>query len=121
MPGGAFLLTRLSAVEFLVGLLAVWRVTHLLWGEDGPGAILVRLRKLAGNTLAGSLLDCFYCLSLWIALPVAWIFGTRWLDRVLLWLSFSGGAILLERITAQRSIPPAAEWHESSPEPADSK
>jgi hypothetical protein len=113
---------RLSATAFLIGCLAVWRITHLLWGEDGPGDIFVRLRKLAGESLFGRLLDCFYCLSLWIALPFAWALGVSWPERALLWLAFSGGAILLERATARHfphsssqsaDAPPSAIWQET--------
>jgi hypothetical protein len=105
--------TRLSITGLLIVLLAVWRITHLLWGEDGPGDIFVRLRKFAGKSFLGRLLDCFYCLSLWIALPLAWGMGRSWLERFELWFSFSGGAILLERATANDQRPPAAQWSET--------
>lgn len=100
---------RLSPTELLIAVLAVWRGTHLLWGEDGPFEIFLRLRKLAGRGFVGELLDCFYCLSLWIALPVAWVIGNNWLERAVMWFGFSGGAILLERVTVART-PPVAEW-----------
>ena len=105
--------TRLSITGLLVVLLAVWRITHLLWGEDGPGDVFVRLRKLAGESLFGKLLDCFYCLSLWIALPFAWFAGRSWQERLVLWFGFSGGAILLERATAPNPHPPVAQWSET--------
>jgi len=103
--------TRLSATDLLVVCLAVWRMTHLLWGEDGPGDVLVRFRKLAGEGSFGRLLDCFYCLSLWMSLPFAWAMGSSWLERAVLWFSFSGGAILLERATNRPA--PTAQWHET--------
>jgi hypothetical protein len=54
------------------------------------------------------LMDCFYCLSLWIAVPFAVLFGQGFKDRVLLWLAFSAGASLLERATDYgRGVPPA--------------
>jgi hypothetical protein len=103
---------RLSPTELLIAVLAVWRGTHLLWGEDGPFELLLSLRKLAGRGFFGQLLDCFYCLSLWIAIPLAWVMGQSWPSRLVLWLSLSGGAILLERITVART-PPTAEWSET--------
>jgi hypothetical protein len=108
------MLNALSATALVVGVLAVWRVTHLLWGEDGPGDLFVRLRRLAGEGFAGRLLDCFYCLSLWVALPFACVLGADWAERALLWLGLSGGAVLLGRATAPRSpaAPPPAVWHE---------
>jgi hypothetical protein len=65
-------------------ILVVWRLTHLLWVEDGPWDIFARIRRAAGRRFVGRLLDCFYCLSLWLALPIAWIAGTGWYDRLLL-------------------------------------
>lgn len=89
-----------------LGIFAVWRITHLLAAEDGPGEILAWLRRRAGDGFWGRLLDCFYCLSLWAAAPVAWRLargaaGGRggWELDVLLWLALSAGAVLLERLT----------------------
>jgi len=84
-----------------IGILSVWRVTHLLYGEDGPWEVIVRLRRAAGDGGWGSLLDCFNCLSLWMALPFAYLLGAGWEERLLLWPALSGGAILLERLTAK--------------------
>ena len=84
---------------FAAGILAVWRVTHLLQAEDGPWDVIVKIRKAAGNGFYGSLMDCFYCLSIWVALPPGLYFGKDWPEKVLLWLAFSGGAILLENLT----------------------
>ena len=95
------MLNTVSPVSLVIAVLAVWRVTHLFWGEDGPWDIFVRLRRLAGDGLFGSLLDCFYCLSLWIAAPLGWLLAHTWLERILLWLALSAGAILLERISAR--------------------
>jgi hypothetical protein len=82
-----------------LGVLATWRVTHFLQAEDGPADIVVRLRGRLGNGALGRLLDCFYCLSVWVAAPVAIWIGQRWDERGLLVLALSGGAILLERAT----------------------
>lgn len=107
------MLQSLSPLALIVAVLALWRVTHLFWGEDGPANIFVRLRRLAGDGVWGSLLDCFYCLSLWFSVPFAWVLGQSWSERLLLWLGLSGGAILLERLTAKNnSPPPPAAWHE---------
>jgi len=97
----------ISSTWALIGVLAVWRVTHLFWGEDGPGLIFVRFRRLMGSSFFGSILDCFYCLSVWVAAPAAYVLATTWTGRVLLWAGLSGGAILLERVTAAGKIPPA--------------
>jgi hypothetical protein len=86
----------------VLGILAVWRITHLLNAEDGPAAILARFRARAGSGVLGELLDCFYCLSVWVSIPVAFVTGREWSQRLLLWPAISGGAILLERITSDR-------------------
>lgn len=93
----------------LLGLLTVWRLTHFLFAEDGPWGVVVRFRRRAGRGLWGELLDCFYCLSVWIALPVAVVVGSGWLERIFLWPALSAGAILLERINSRdsRVTPPA--------------
>ena len=87
-----------------VAILGVWRITHLLHAEDGPADVFLRIRQALGSNMAGKALDCFYCLSLWIALPFAYWLGQTWGERILLWLAASAGAILLERITAPRSV-----------------
>ena len=83
----------------LVASLVTWRLTHLLQAEDGPWNIIVRLRLLVGASVIGDLLDCFYCLSIWVALPFACLIGTNWKERLLMWPALSGAAILLERVS----------------------
>lgn len=94
-----------------LGTLCVWRVTHLLNAEDGPGDLLVWMRRKAGAGFWGSLLDCFYCLSLWVSAPFALAMGADAKERFLLWLAFSAGAILLERATSNE--PPVPPYFES--------
>jgi hypothetical protein len=77
---------------FLISVLAVWRVTHLIQAEDGPFDVIYKLRKLAGESFFGSLMDCFFCLSIWVALPVGIYFGNDWMEKVLLTLSLEGCA-----------------------------
>lgn len=85
-------------VRIVLAVLATWRVTHLLASEDGPAGIIVRFRALLGQNLAGQLMDCFYCLSLWIAAPAAVFVSRQWPDWLMVWLALSGGACLLERL-----------------------
>ena len=89
-----------QSLRFLLAALAVWRVTHLLAHEDGPWDVLRRVRTGAVAIGLGRLMRCFYCLSVWIALPAGWFVGTTWLERFVAWLAASGAAILLERLTA---------------------
>lgn len=101
-------------MELLIAILGCWRVTHLVNAEDGPGDLLVHLRRAAGDGFFGKLLDCFYCLSLWIAAPFAAVVSRNWSEGVLLWLSISAGAILLERATTPRTA--AAAYYEEPEE-----
>lgn len=84
---------------FIFSILAIWRLTHLFSKEDGPFDIIFRLRKAAGAGFFGSLLDCFYCLSIWIALPFGIWLGNSWQEKILYWLALSGAACLLQRAT----------------------
>lgn len=95
---------------FLLPILATWRVSHLLWGEDGPWGLVARLRGWAERR-GVRLFDCFYCLSLWVALPAALLVTRTFPDWLMAWLGFSGAAILLERLTTA----PAATWRENAP------
>jgi hypothetical protein len=95
---------------FVLGTLSVWRITHLLSAEDGPWDLIVRIRRAAGSGFWAKLLDCFYCLSLWIAVPFAVVIGETSKERFFLWLAFSAGAILLERATLKE--PPIPTYFE---------
>jgi Protein of unknown function (DUF1360) len=85
------------AARFCVGALATWRLTHLLVEEDGPGDVVVRLRRRAGTSRLGEMMDCFYCLSMWTAAPVALAVAGRRREVPLTWLALSGAACVLER------------------------
>jgi hypothetical protein len=85
--------------QLTLSAFAVWRVTHLLAKEDGPWDVIVAVRLRLGDGFLGSLLDCFYCLSLWIAAPAAYLLMGRWRDWPLLWLGLSGVACLLEQMS----------------------
>jgi Protein of unknown function (DUF1360) len=98
--------------DLLLGVLGVWRLTHLLAAEDGPGEVLARFRRALGEGFWGGLLDCFYCLSLWVALPFALLLAPGWRERGLAWLALSAGAILLERGAARAPSPPPAPYLE---------
>jgi hypothetical protein len=103
----------------ILGALAVWRITHLLHAEDGPWRLLARFRERLGSGFWSELFGCFYCLSLWIAAPLAWALGGDWGERLLLWPALSGAAILAERATGDE--PPALFYDDESsdPEPTD--
>lgn len=84
--------------RLVVATLAVWRIAHLLAKEDGPADLIVRIRVRLGDRL-GELLDCFYCLSVWVAAPLSLFVCRDPLERLVTWIALSGGACLLERMT----------------------
>ncbi len=96
-------MTRME--DCLVAVLCLWRVSHLLSVEKGPFSLISRLRVWAGNGFFGELLDCFYCLSLWLAIPLAMLAGDGWAQRLLLWPALSGAACLLEKATERTGFP----------------
>jgi hypothetical protein len=95
--------------SLLIASLCCWRVTHLFNAEDGPGDVLVHLRRACGAGFFGKLLDCFYCLSLWIAAPFAYIVSRDWRECLMMWLGISAGASLFERATSRE---PVAHYYE---------
>jgi len=86
----------------LILSLVCWRITHLLNKEDGPFDVIYLLRKKAGAGFFGSLLDCFYCVSIWIALPLGIWMGNGWIEKILFWWAISGAACLLEQATTAK-------------------
>jgi len=91
------------AMRWLLVVLATWRLCHLLAAEDGPGDVVLHLRRWAGESWVGRAMDCVYCLSLWVAAPLALIVAQDATDWLLCWLGTSGAACLLERWTERRS------------------
>ncbi len=101
-----------------LGIFAVWRITHLLNAEDGPLGVFAHLRLFVGKGFWGALLDCFYCLSVWIAAPFAYWLGDGWKEKLLLWPALSAGAILVERLASNRQEKePPAVYYEDPEDP----
>lgn len=98
---------------FVVAVLATWRITHLFAEEDGPADIILRIRTRLGDGLLGQLMDCFNCLSVWIAAPMALAVSREPLEWLLDWLALSGAACLLQRVgQAPLMIAPASHGEE---------
>ncbi len=91
----------MSAFTFILISLACWRITHLFSKEDGPFDIIFILRRKAGAGFFGSLLDCFYCVSVWAALPFGIWQGESYWQKLLYWVAISGAACLLEQATTK--------------------
>ena len=102
----------MNILYLVLSVFAVWRLTHLLNKEDGPFDIIFLIRKKAGNRIWGQLLDCFYCLSIWIALPFGIWLGQNWIEKILVWLALSGAACLLEQATTKNGLKDGPTYHE---------
>ena len=96
----------MNVFYFIVLSLSVWRITHLFSKEDGPFDIIYRLRKATGAGFFGRLLDCFYCTSVWVALPFGLWEGHSWREKLLLWIALSGAVCLLEKATDRKNNKP---------------
>jgi len=89
-------------LRIVLAVLATWRVAHLIAREDGPLDVILRLRARAGNGTLGRLMDCPYCLSIWVAAPWATWIARDPVEWIAVWLATSGGASLLERATGPK-------------------
>lgn len=85
-------------ISFTLMVLALWRITYLFSHEDGPFDLVIKLRMQLGQGFFGNLLDCFYCLSIWIAVPFAVWKATTIINFLLYWLSLSGGACIIQKL-----------------------
>jgi hypothetical protein len=88
----------------ILAIFATWRITNLLANEDGPADLIVRFRVRLGNGFGGRLLDCFQCLSLWVAAPIAFFVSTNPLNILISWIALSGAACLLNRLSQESVI-----------------
>ncbi len=84
-------------LHLVLAVFATWRLSTLLAHDDGPWDAIARLRAALGDGQWGRMLDCFHCVSLWVAAPLAWLVGRDALEIVLAWPALSGAACLLDR------------------------
>lgn len=109
--------------RLLMYALALFRFTMLLHEEEGPCGVLLNLRDFFGvkefrtllvlenghthnetvreaDNLAGEALNCPFCLSGWLAIPLALGYYNKWrlTDVVAAWGAIWAGAYLLFRV-----------------------
>ncbi|RXH54814.1 hypothetical protein [Granulicella sibirica] len=87
----------MSMVRVVAAALAVWRLTHLIHSEDGPFRILKRMREALRRLSMSGAVDCFLCLSIWVAVPFGCVLGSSFAEVVILILAFSAVTILIDR------------------------
>jgi hypothetical protein len=76
--------------SLLVAALALWRVSAWLWYEHGAQGVRAWLCRWRW---AGCQVSCFWCVTVWMSIPVALAWWLWW--PVLVPLALSGAAILL--------------------------
>jgi uncharacterized protein DUF1360 len=78
--------------------LATWRISSLLVNEDGPYQMLAEFRSRVIKYTR--LLECVWCVSLWIAgfMTIAYYFVPLYAIWIMLPFALSAGAILIDRI-----------------------
>lgn len=79
-------------------VLAVWRIASLVCYENGPFKILFFLRKLFYRLKMGSLIECFHCISFWIAIAAVLLVFQGDKNVPLLIFAVSGSASIIERL-----------------------
>lgn len=84
--------------HFVLSVFAAWRITHLISKEDGPFDLIYRIRKHIGQGFFAKLLDCFYCLSIWVAIPFGIWIGTTVVEKIVCIIAVSGAACIIQKI-----------------------
>lgn len=75
---------------------AAWRVSSLLVNEEGPFRIFEWFREKTHSL--GGLLDCLWCTSVWVAMPVALLTFGNLYWRIVAWLAVATGSIITDSI-----------------------
>jgi hypothetical protein len=94
-------------LRFVLAALATWRVAFLLVREDGPGKVVVHLRRRAETGGVGALLGCVKCTGMWVAIPFAFFVVGGLREVLVVWLALAGVTALID----EWSRPPF-EWQE---------
>jgi hypothetical protein len=101
----------ITAMEFLILSLAVWRTAVLVTQDDGPARICAYMRAYfvpagteARDGSLGELVTCPYCLSVWLGIAV-WLSWLSWPTETLLAslpLALAGAAAAVHKLTYDR-------------------
>lgn len=100
-------LVEMSALHLVIMMLATWRLTNLLVIETGPGAVLEKARSLArwilgdGDGSLYQLMNCHYCMSVWVGTLVSMVYLFAPLPSLVIAmpLAISGASCFLQQMT----------------------
>ena len=92
-------------IWFIIISLAVWRFTHMLQNEQGPANIITKFRDFITKKDGDEFEDpdslwtqgflCFYCLSMWVAIPAAIFLSHNLIEFFGYWFGISAAAIFI--------------------------
>lgn len=95
----------MTVLIFVASILAVYRVAHLLAEEEGPFSVLHKIKAHRWldpqqRTWLGRGLNCVWCMSFWLALPLVLVLeGKPW---YLWWLAVAGGVLITSKVLDNR-------------------
>lgn len=100
----------MNIVHFAILGLAVWRISHMVMGEDGPWDIVAKFRHFLGvrydensepygTTMASKMALCVWCNSVWVGIGYGtlYMFLPIWAVGLAMPFALSTCAIFLER------------------------
>lgn len=98
----------MTPLAFIIGSLAVWRLSHGLVKENGPLMLFARLRARLARSQKRSggffdLFSCVYCISFWIGLGASLFVAYSFFSWIGYAFAFSGVAMLLESFFSKQS------------------
>ena len=98
----------MNFLYLIVGGLATYRLSLLISKENGPGAIMLKLREHPSQPrFMKALLSCEWCVSVWMAALIAtylwWLGKFPGAEWPLYWLALSAIAIICNQQWSQRT------------------
>jgi len=93
-------------LRLILAALATYRITRLVVNEAGPGDIFIKLRDAVrdkegnGWRFLFDLINCEYCISVWIAALLAvFVIAGGWFGTwLLVWLGLAGAFYIAQEI-----------------------
>jgi hypothetical protein len=93
-------------LRLILAALATYRITRLVVNEAGPGDIFIKLRDAVSEKEGNGwhflydLINCEYCVSIWIAALLAvFVIELGWFSTwILAWLGLSGAFFIAQEI-----------------------
>jgi hypothetical protein len=102
---GGRMAAAMTVLFFVAAILAVYRVAHMLVDEEGPFSMIhwIKSRDFLDpqqKTWLGRGLNCVWCMSFWLALPLVLVLqGEPW---YLWWLAVAGGVLITSKVLDHR-------------------